>query len=79
MILLGKNFVQVMKLGCRLWMEGQKYFASGISGSCELGELEVFRKTRKWLEIYFSGKEPDFIPPLYLTGTPFQKSVWEIL
>ena len=62
-----------------LWMEGQKYFASGISGSCELGELEVFRKTRKWLEIYFSGKEPDFIPPLYLTGTPFQKSVWEML
>lgn len=62
-----------------LWLEGQKYFASGISEPCEPGEPEVFRKTRKWLEIYFSGKEPDFTPSLYLKGTPFQKSVWEIL
>lgn len=62
-----------------LWLEGQKYFAAGISETCEPGESEVFRETRKWLEIYFSGKEPGFLPRLQLTGSSFQKLVWEIL
>lgn len=62
-----------------LWLEGQKYFASGISEPCRLGEPEVFQETRKWLDIYFAGEEPDFTPSLLLTGTPFQKAVWEIL
>ena len=32
-----------------------------------------------WLDIYFSGKAPDFTPPLEVEATPFRKSVWEIL
>jgi AraC family transcriptional regulator of adaptative response/methylated-DNA-[protein]-cysteine methyltransferase len=28
---------------------------------------------------YFSGKRKEFDVPLHLTGTPFQKSVWEAL
>ena len=36
-------------------------------------------KTKEWLIIYFSGKEPDFCPPVHMTGTPFQLSVWKIL
>lgn len=36
-------------------------------------------RTRQWLTVYFSGQEPDFMPPLHVTGTPFQLSVWEIL
>ena len=42
-------------------------------------KLDIFEQTIKWLDIYFSGKEPDFTPPLYLEGTPFRKEVWEIL
>ena len=33
----------------------------------------------QWLDIYFSGNIPDFIPPLHLTGSPFQMEVWELL
>ena len=32
-----------------------------------------------WLERYFSGREPDFLPPLELQGTPFQRRVWQEL
>lgn len=41
--------------------------------------LPVFEETIRWLELYFSGKAPDFAPPLFLAGTPFRKDVWEIL
>ncbi len=29
--------------------------------------------------IYFSGREPDFTVPLHLSGTKFQKEVWNML
>ena len=32
-----------------------------------------------WLDIYFSGNIPDFVPPLRLQGSPFQLEVWELL
>ena len=45
-----------------------------------LWDLPIFAQTKQWLDIYFSGKEPDFTPPLSLTGiSPFRKRVWEIL
>lgn len=34
---------------------------------------------KKWLDIYFSGKEPNFKLPLKFTGSEFQNEVWEIL
>lgn len=33
----------------------------------------------RWLDYYFSGREPDFIPPLEPQGTPFQRRVWQEL
>lgn len=33
----------------------------------------------RWLDCYFSGREPDFIPPLEPQGTPFQRRVWQEL
>lgn len=42
-------------------------------------ELPIFDETKRWLEIYFSRKCPDFIPNIKLNGTPFQMSVWNIL
>ena len=30
-------------------------------------------------DIYFSGKAPDFTPPLKMDTTPFRKAVWEIM
>lgn len=36
-------------------------------------------KQKKWLDTYFSGKAPDFIPPIRVDITPFCKSVLEIV
>ena len=62
-----------------LWFEGQKYFARCLDRETEEKELPVFAEAKRWLDIYFSGKEPDFTPPLHFTGTDFQKEVWDIL
>ena len=62
-----------------LWFNGQKYFPHKlISKSIEL-ELPIFTQTCKWLEAYFSGKEPNFNPPISLQTTPFRKAVYDIL
>ena len=42
-------------------------------------ELPIFDEICRWLDIYFSGKEPDFTPPLSMRTTPFRKAVWEIM
>ena len=42
-------------------------------------ELPIFVETCHWLDIYFSGKEPNFTPQLKMNTTPFRKAVWEIL
>lgn len=62
-----------------LWFEGQKYFALHLDKEREEKEIPVFEKTKEWLDIYFSGKEPDFEVPLRFIGTDFQKEVWKIL
>ena len=64
---------------CGLWFNGQKYFAAGLPADREERDLPVFRETRRWLEAYFSGSAPDFLPPLAPEGTPFRRRVWEAL
>lgn len=34
---------------------------------------------KRWLDAYFSGVEPDFMPRVHLCGTAFQLEVWEEL
>ena len=62
-----------------LWFKEQKYFAHGLKEPYETKELPVFKDTRHWLNVYFSGKKPDFTVPFHFIGTDFQKAVWEIL
>lgn len=62
-----------------LWFDGQKHFADTLSDENSEAELTIFEQTIKWLDIYFSGKAPDFTPPLKMRTTPFSKAVWEIL
>ncbi len=43
-------------------------------------ELPIFKETRKWLDIYFSGKNPDFTPKYKLDEiTPFRQEVSDIM
>lgn len=62
-----------------LWFEGQKYFAPGLDNAPKDQGLSIFQQTKKWLDIYFSGAEPDFKPILHFTGSDFQNEVWELL
>lgn len=39
----------------------------------------VFTETRRWLDLYFNGEKPGFLPPLHPHGTPFQLKVWHEL
>ena len=39
-------------------------------------DLPIFRETRRWLDVYFSGRQPDFTPPYTLRDlTPFRRDV----
>ena len=62
-----------------LWFEGQKYFARCLDAEHEEKPLSVFERTDEWLDIYFSGREPDFIPQFHMIGTDFQIAVWKLL
>lgn len=62
-----------------LWFEGQKYFASRLRSDSQEQELPIFEQTKDWLDLYFSGKEPDFTPTLHPEGSDFQLKVWELL
>lgn len=39
----------------------------------------VIKETEKWLDTYFNGIAPNFMPPILLDGTEFQETVWDIL
>ena len=63
-----------------LFFDGQRYFGCTLDIQHEeRAALPIFDETRRWLDLYFSGREPDFIPPISLRGTPFQQRVWKEL
>ncbi len=62
-----------------LWFNGQKYSAGTLNTNRQEKLLSIFKQTVCWLDIYFSGKEPNFTPPLKMRTTPFRKQVWEIM
>ncbi len=62
-----------------LWFDKQKYYARNLCSKPQEKDLPVFTQTKKWLDTYFSAKNPGFTPTLHLTGTDFQMEVWDIL
>ena len=60
-----------------LYFDGERDFPDLSAGRKK--DLPVFGEVMHWLDLYFAGKEPDFMPSLNPTGTAFQMSVWEIL
>lgn len=62
-----------------LWFEGSRD-TSKHTTECEEKNLPVFQETCRWLDIYFSGKNPDFIPEYKINNlTPFRQEVIEIM
>lgn len=62
-----------------LWFNGQRHFGSVLPEGAERREHPLFAAAGRWLDIYFSGREPDFMPPLRYGSTPFQKQVCDIM
>ncbi|MBR4133041.1 MAG: methylated-DNA--[Bacteroidales bacterium] len=62
-----------------LWFDVQDRFAVPLPSQAERRSLPVFDETCRWLDIYFSGRNPGFTPKLALRGTPFRKAVWDVL
>lgn len=62
-----------------LWFDGQKYYANNLAEEHQEQNTPVLEQTKEWLDIYFTGREPQFMLPIHMTGTPFQLAVWEIL
>ena len=62
-----------------LWFDEQKYFADTLDSKFEEKPLLIFDEADRWLDIYFSGNDPDFAPKLNMRTTAFRKSVWDIL
>lgn len=64
-----------------LWLEGQKYYGSTISGEMrEKSGMPVFDRTKDWLDRYFAGERPR-VDELALApaGSVFRREVWRIL
>ncbi len=58
----------------------------GSPNTCKLApaahekRLDIFDKTRNWLDMYFGGIEPDFTPEYKISNlTPFRKQVIDIM
>ena len=62
-----------------LWFAGQKYFPESVCRLPVNDSLPVFRESDRWLDCYFSGKDPGFTPPLYLSASAFRTAVWNAL
>lgn len=62
-----------------LWFEGSRDSSKHVI-DCQEKDLEIFKETSKWLDIYFRGKNPDFIPNYKIENlTPFRKEVIDIM
>lgn len=66
-----------------LWFEGSrdgdKYLLDSV-GSPETTQPAVFPDVCRWLDIYFGGRQPDFIPAFRMEGlTPFRKLVSDFM
>ena len=62
-----------------LWFDGGRYFAEGLPAAQLRQETPVLAEAKRWLDIYFTGREPDFLPPLHPAGSLFQQAVWALL
>ncbi|MGM9738722.1 MAG: methylated-DNA--[protein]-cysteine S-methyltransferase [Candidatus Cryptobacteroides sp.] len=66
-----------------LWFDGQKHYAAGFNAGDAVyvnrNDNEMIAMACEWLDRYFSGSVPDFIPPISLKGTVFRMKVWNAL
>lgn len=62
-----------------LWFDGGRYYAETLPEEHVERETPILMDTKRWLDVYFTGREPDFTPPLHPVGSPFRQAVWQLL
>ena len=62
-----------------LWFDDSKHRPAEPGQPAEDRTLPVLEETKQWLDTYFSGRDPGFVPRLGIRATAFRKTVWEIL
>ena len=50
-----------------------------LSDGTACNDNATLQAAKQWLDVYFSGQEPNFMPPLRPVGTEFQQEVWQLL
>ena len=77
---LGNILLSADEIGLTgLWFEGEKYYADALPREHIERETPILTDTKRWLDVYFTGREPDFTPPLHPAGSPFRQAVWQLL
>ena len=62
-----------------LWFESSRDSSKHVI-DCEEKDLEIFKETSKWLDIYFSGENPNFTPKYKIANlTTFRQEVIDIM
>ena len=71
---LGRILLAADEVGMTgLWFDGAKYFAHGLPAEHTERETPVLSEARRWLDLYFAGQEPGFLPPLHPAGSVFSR------
>lgn len=60
-----------------VWFPGQAHFPA-LSQAVP-GKSPSLNEAINWLDLYFSGEIPHYLPPISLNGTDFQLRVWKAL
>ncbi len=63
-----------------LWLNSDRFYAN-LLANCEsvVKETPILETVKRWLNAYFSGREPKIELPFHLIGTPFRQEVWQLL
>ena len=67
-----------------VWFEKEKTSELRAEKQADILEKEenipqVITRTKQWLELYFEGRQPDFMPEILLRGSEFQMLIWGLL
>ncbi|MBO7595544.1 MAG: methylated-DNA--[protein]-cysteine S-methyltransferase [Bacteroidales bacterium] len=61
-------------------LTGLHFVQQGEAVDEQVGSLPIFKDVTKWLDDYFAGKRPNYIPEYQINNaTPFRREVLEIL
>lgn len=63
-----------------LWFtDGSRYTGLGLKKNAVPRDTEYFEQARNWLDVYFTGRDPGFMPKIHLVGSDFRNRVGEIM